>query len=428
MLWTAIYVVLVLAPIAFLAAAPPSEDSDDVFLAIAIGFVAITMLALQFVVSSRAPAFTIPFGIDRLIRFHRAAGVIVVALVGAHVVAVVGAEDDYGEWLDPTGAPLAGRLGLAAVALLVVLTAMALWRRPLRIGYEVWRGLHVAFGLGVVALAFGHVLAVSRFSDTGTIRWLTLAFVTLALLAAFYLRIVRQFAAARRPYRLRRSVDEPDGSISLELEAIDHPGVAFLPGQFAWLKRADSPYALSEHPFSFASSALEPSHPSFTVKPAGDHTERLKRLEAGERLLIDGPHGSPALVDGRDGVLIAGGSGITPAISTLRTTVAEGGRRRLLLLYFVRDATSYSFRDELRELGAQPNVEVNVIPTRPPPGWRGPSGRIGSDLLDTALPPDRERWSYFVCGPAGMAEAAERALLDLGIRRGAIRVERYRLA
>jgi predicted ferric reductase len=354
--------------------------------------------------------------------------VFVLVLVAAHVVAVVSAEDDYGYWLNPAEAPLAGRLGLAAVALLVVLAIMALWRRPLRIGYEVWRGLHIAFGIGVVALAFGHVLAVGRFSDTGTIRWLTLGFVVLALVAAFYLRVARQFASSRRPYRLQRAIDEPDGSISLELEAVDHPGVAFLPGQFAWLKRADSPYALSEHPFSFASSALSPERPSFTVKPAGDHTARLKELEAGDRLLIDGPHGSPAFVDGREGVLISAGSGITPAISTLRTAAAEGDERRLVLLYFVRDPERHAFRDELRELATQPNVEVVVIPSRPPADWHGPSGRVGPELLDQLLPPDRDRWSYLVCGPPAMADVTERALLDLGISRAGIRVERYKLA
>ena len=46
-LWFTIYLVLVLAPLAFLAAAPELEDGDDVFTAVAIGFVAITVLALQ---------------------------------------------------------------------------------------------------------------------------------------------------------------------------------------------------------------------------------------------------------------------------------------------------------------------------------------------------------------------------------------------
>ena len=282
-LWGLIYAVLALAPVAFLAAAPETEDSDDIFLAVAIGFVALTMLALQVVIASRAPAFTAVFGIDRLIRIHRAGGIAVLGLVVAHVVTVVGSEDDYGEWLHPLNAPLAGRLGQAAVLLLLLLTVTALWRAFLRIRYEIWRGLHIAFGLGAIALAFGHVLAVGRFTQTGTIRWLTLGFVVVALVAAFYLRVARQFIAARRPFRLARSSEEPDGSTTLELEAVGHPGAAFRPGQFAWLKHAGAPYALTEHPFSYASSADAPERPSFTVKPAGDFTAALAGVEADAR-------------------------------------------------------------------------------------------------------------------------------------------------
>lgn len=426
-LWFVIYLVLVLAPLAFLAAARPPEDSEDVFPAVAIGFVAITVIALQFVVPSRAAAFTAPFGIDRLIRFHRAVGFVVLALVAAHVIAVVGEEDAYADWINPPEAPTAGRLGLVAVALLLVLVLTALWRRVLRIPYETWRGLHVVLGLGAVGVAFGHVIAISRFTQTGTIRWLTLGFVVLALVAAFYLRVGRQFVLARRSYRLARSSFEEDGSVTLELEALAHDGAPFAAGQFAWIKHAGAPYALTEHPFSYASSAHDPARPSFTVKPAGDFTSRLRDLEAGERMLIDGPHGSPAVVDERDTVLIAGGSGITPSLSVLRTAAEDGDRRRYLLLYFGRYAEELGFREELARLEAGLNLLVERIPSRPPGDWDGHSGRVSEELLDRLLPIDRDEWSYFVCGSEAMTDSALRALAGLGISRGAVRAERFRL-
>ena len=416
LLWGAIYAVLAVAPVPFLLAVG-GEDVTP----IAIGFVAITVMALQFVIASRGPAFTAAFGIDRMIRIHRVAGALVLALVVAHVVAVLAAEDDYGFWLNPAEAPLAGRLGMAAVALLALLAVTMAWRRVLRLRYETWRGLHVAFGLGAIALAFGHVLAVSRFTATGAIRWIALGFVVVALLATFYLRVARPFLAARRPFRLARSTREPDGSITLALEAVGHPGAPFRPGQFAWLKHAGAPFALTEHPFSYASSALDPARPSFTVKPAGDFTAALADLPADARLLIDGPHGTPALVDERDTVLIAGGSGITPSMSVLRTAAAEDDPRSLVLLYFLRDATKPAFRDELAELARRDRVRIELVGSRE-------RGRVSAELLDELLPPDRRRWSYFVCGPPAQADAAEAALRRLGIPRTVIRVERFALA
>jgi 3-phenylpropionate/trans-cinnamate dioxygenase ferredoxin reductase subunit len=143
---------------------------------------------------------------------------------------------------------------------------------------------------------------------------------------------------------------------------------------------------------------------------------------------VDGPHGAPALVDDRDAVLIAAGSGITPSMSVLRTAADEDDPRRLRLLHFLRDPGQVPFGEELRALDGRPSVEVVTVPSRPGEGWSGPSGRISRELLDELLPADRRSWSYFVCGPPGMTDTAEAALRDLGIPSGAIRVERFALA
>ncbi len=421
LLLSLIYAVLALAPVAFLLAAPGTEDSDDLMVPIALGFVAITVLALQVVIASRGPAFTASFGIDRLIRIHRVLGTLVLGVVAAHVITVVAAEDDYGFWLNPAEAPTAGKLGQAAALLLVVLGFTMAFRRMLRLRYETWRGLHTAFGLGAIALAFGHVIAVSRFTATGTIRWVTLGFVVVALVSAFYLRVARPFVAARKPFRLMESSREPDGSITLAFEAVDHPGARFRPGQFAWLKHAGAPYSLTEHPFSYASSAQDPARPHFTVKPVGDFTGAIGDLPADARLLIDGPHGAPALVDDRDTVLLAAGSGITPCMSVLRTAAEENDPRRLVLLYFLREPSTPAFADELAELGRRDRVRIELVGSQE-------RGRVSAQLLDELLPADRARWSYFACGPPGQVDAAEAALRDLGIARGAIRVERFALA
>jgi ferredoxin-NADP reductase len=127
-------------------------------------------------------------------------------------------------------------------------------------------------------------------------------------------------------------------------------------------------------------------------------------------------------------VLIAGGSGITPAMSVLRTAAEQGDRRRLLLVYLTRAVEDAAFAEELVELARRPEVEVVHVPSRPPVGWSGPSGRVDARLLDSLLPPDRQRRSYFVCGPPAMTDAVLAALARLGVTRGSIRAERFALA
>lgn len=133
-------------------------------------------------------------------------------------------------------------------------------------------------------------------------------------------------------------------------------------------------------------------------------------------------------MDERDCVLIAGGSGITPVMSVLRTTADDGDSRRLTVLYFSRDAEDVAFADELEQLSEATGTSVLHIPSRPAPGWDGPSGRVDERVLDSVLPADRHRWAYFVCGPPAMTDAAVGALARLGVSPGAIRAERFALA
>jgi predicted ferric reductase len=174
----------------------------------------------------------------------------------------------------------------------------------------------VLLGLAVVGFAFAHVIGVSKFVATGSVRWGVLVFVLAAGAAAFYLRIGRPFAAGARPYAVRAVRRERGDATTLELAADGHPGPPFGPGQFAWIKLAQAPYSLTEHPFSFASSAERPERPAFTIKALGDFTERVAELEPGTPVLLDGPHGSfhEALPDAGF-ALVVGGIGITPLLS-----------------------------------------------------------------------------------------------------------------
>ena len=64
-------------------------------------------------------------------------------------------------------------------------------------------------------------------------------------LAAFYLRIAAPVPAARRPFRLAGTTAEPDGSLTLRLEAVEHPGAA-LPARAVRLAQARR-HALRAH-------------------------------------------------------------------------------------------------------------------------------------------------------------------------------------
>ena len=119
------------------------------------------------------------------------------------------------------------------------------------------------------------------------------------------------------------------------LHARGHQGVPFEAGQFAWLKFGGSPFVFEEHPFTIASTATEPWRKEFTIKALGDFTELMSAMRPGRRVYLDGPHGrfTFAHVAGGDGfVFLAGGVGITPMLSMLRTLAANHDPRPALLV------------------------------------------------------------------------------------------------
>jgi len=125
--------------------------------------------------------------------------------------------------------------------------------------------------------------------------------------------------------------------------------------------------------------------------------------------------------------LIAGGSGLVPLLSMLRTRRLARSSAPFRLLVSVRTPQDALYVDELAALGADgTGVEITRVWTRTgPPGWTGPVGRVGADLLRAACFPPDVRAHVFVCGPTPFVEAVADTLVDLGHDPERIRTERF---
>jgi ring-1,2-phenylacetyl-CoA epoxidase subunit PaaE len=159
------------------------------------------------------------------------------------------------------------------------------------------------------------------------------------------------------------------------------------------------------------------------------------RLEPGDTLDVMVPHGSfttdfdPA--KSRHLVGIAGGSGITPVMSLIKTLLREEPESRFTLLYGNRDSSSVIFLETLaglkdKHLGRleiyhfldQEEQDIDLF-----------NGMLNRERLDeaiAALVPDADDvGGWFICGPGPMMDAAEGALLDRNIPRDRIHIERF---
>jgi ferredoxin-NADP reductase len=133
-------------------------------------------------------------------------------------------------------------------------------------------------------------------------------------------------------------------------------------------------------------------------------------------VLLDGPHGSyrPGAHADRF-VLIAGGVGITPIISLLRTAADCGDRRPFRLIYRSRRQEDIIFREQLDQLEQQLDLRVVHVLSDPHPGWTGEAGFIDDALLARHLPRDPSGAEVFLCGPPPMLATALAGLRRLGV-------------
>jgi len=132
----------------------------------------------------------------------------------------------------------------------------------------------------------------------------------------------------------------------------------------------------------------------------------------------------------RQYVGFAGGSGITPMLSLIRTVLAAEPRSAFTLVYGNRTVASIMFLEELESL-KNTYIDrlrlVHVLSDEPQEvdllSGLLDAGRCG-ELMRTALAGEAID-EAFVCGPAPMMDAAEAALLEAGVPRERIHVERF---
>ncbi len=135
----------------------------------------------------------------------------------------------------------------------------------------------------------------------------------------------------------------------------------------------------------------------------------------------------------RHHVGIAGGSGITPVLSILKTVLAREPHSRCTLIYGNRQLRSTMFKEELEDLKnryMQRLVLQHVFSDEPTdlPLNHGVMNREKISEFLQALVPAAQIDHVYICGPFQMNDEAEAALLAAGVPEDRIHIERFGVA
>ena len=246
-------------------------------------------------------------------------------------------------------------------------------------------------------------------------------------------------AAHFQTLTVKRVTPDAAGSaaITLQVPIALHDAFDFKPGQFLTLRAAINgqearrSYSIcSPHQRYIAAGELD-----IGIKPveAGAFSRwALAQLRPGMTIEAMPPDGrfTPRLTGAVHRVGFAAGSGITPMLSIIASTLAGEEQSRFTLVYGNQRANTIMFNEALQDLKDAYPARLSLIHllSRQAQDVELLNGRIDeakvATLLQTLLPA-QDIDEAFVCGPEGMIESTQRALLAGGVAADRIHSERF---
>lgn len=186
--------------------------------------------------------------------------------------------------------------------------------------------------------------------------------------------------------------------------------------------------------YTISSPPTRPERLSITVKRTdrGHVSQWIHSggMCVGSRVRIGEPQGSFTMTHhpAEAYLLLTAGSGITPALSMLRTLYDLGADCDVLLIHSQRQPDEIAYRNEIDWMARQlPGVNIRYVCTGADP--RDPSvmyGRMDSTLL-RKLAPDLARREVFICGPDPYRADMNAAALAAGCHAGRIHQETFKV-
>jgi predicted ferric reductase len=392
------------------------------------GAEAVLLLTIGLVLVSTLPWVDGWFdGVDRAAIWHRRVALTGMALLAVHV----------GLAANPT--PSVVGPGLAVLALLG-LTALAVWSvlprwrsvlppilrpvtdrathlpgvallRRLLGGYDRWRGFHRLTGVFVAAGFVHGVLDATTFGSP-TLRWSYVAIGGIGVGFYVYREVFARRFLPLHDYQVEHVTRVGDGFVEIGLRPLGRR-FDFIPGQFAmvFLEARDGWH---RHPFTIAGAPADHTV-RFTIKALGDWTGSVGDLvEPGMPAVIAGPLGRFSHRKGtRHQVWVAGGVGVTPFLSWLRS-LPEHPVHGEVDFFYTSPEDPVPYADEITTITARHDgIRTHIIRSTI-------DGRLtpATVLARVAAPP--KDLSVFLCGPESLVQA-----MTEGLRAGGVPPARF---
>lgn len=205
---------------------------------------------------------------------------------------------------------------------------------------------------------------------------------------------------------------------------------SFLPGQYATITSEIDGQKVHRS-YTISSSPTQGDYIELTIKREQNGLESRHLHDhalTGDLVEISAPAGRFFFTgEEADGiVLIAGGVGITPMMSVLRSLTDRSYEHDIFLLYGVNTPADLIFREECAYLARRhPRLHVTSVVAKPEgTDWTGPVGYVTAEFIAGAVPYIARRRIH-LCGPPPMMAAVKTALEELEVPAEQVRTEDF---
>jgi len=205
----------------------------------------------------------------------------------------------------------------------------------------------------------------------------------------------------------------------------------FRPGQYLeWTLRHSRPDSRGNRRYFTIASSVDEPEVRLGVKfyPAASSFKRaLLAMKPGSEIAASRLAGEFVLpADKREKlVFMAGGIGITPFRSMIKSLLDRNEQRPITVLYSNKSAPEIVYEDVLEEARERLGIKTMYTLTdadRVPPGWLGATGRVDAEMIAKIVPDYRER-TFYLSGPRPLVVGFEKSLRSIGIAKSRIKTD-----
>ena len=405
-------------------------------LPVALGLLAFSLAITEVFIALRPKKLERKIGLPSMYSIHGTLAFVLLIAAIAHAGSELTAQKDF------TVAPTVTPAGFVAMALLILTTLTGVFilsntfvRRSHMLrnlkervfkreaGYWIHR-----FSVLTVVAIFAHMMSIEFVRYNTLLSILSALYVVLTVGGYIGSKVAKRLLPK---YVLRSSSQQNLTVFELEFEPQKGTLMSYEPGQYVFVRFLNSELPKESHPFSI-SSAPESNSTTLQVmiKNSGDYTSQINKLKIGDIATIEGPYGSFMDRDTATAdtplVMLAGGIGITPILSILRSQIEKQLSRRMILTWGLTSQNDLLLLNDLQQMKQQnDNFSYHIIFSNELVDSFD-YGLITQEYLQSIGVDTLYREAdFFICGPDPMMNSMKNILSENQVPLNKIHIEEF---